>query len=52
MIFRVMAVPANVIYFAGYEMLREALAKQRKSRVIEAYAPLFAGAIARGTSTG
>ncbi|KAL6707387.1 Carrier protein, mitochondrial [Coniothyrium glycines] len=43
----VMAVPANVIYFAGYDWLRTAQASPLRQRVPDAYLPLVAGATAR-----
>ncbi|KAF2827388.1 mitochondrial carrier [Ophiobolus disseminans] len=43
----VMAVPANVIYFAGYDWLRTAHNSPYTQRVSDAYIPLVAGATAR-----
>ena len=43
----VMAVPANVIYFAGYDWLRTAQASPLRQTVSDAYIPLVAGATAR-----
>jgi solute carrier family 25 protein 39/40 len=43
----VMAVPANVIYFAGYDWLRTAHASPFRQTVSDAYIPLVAGAAAR-----
>ncbi|KAJ4363763.1 Carrier protein, mitochondrial [Ascochyta clinopodiicola] len=43
----VMAVPANVIYFAGYDWLRTAQASPFRHSVPDAYIPLVAGATAR-----
>ncbi|KAF3004969.1 hypothetical protein E8E13_008041 [Curvularia kusanoi] len=43
----VMAVPANVIYFAGYDWLRTAEASPFRRLVSDAYIPLVAGASAR-----
>lgn len=43
----VMAVPANVIYFAGYDWLRTAHASPLRRNVSDAYLPLVAGATAR-----
>jgi solute carrier family 25 protein 39/40 len=43
----VMAVPANVIYFAGYDWLRTAQPSPLKKTVPDAYLPLVAGASAR-----
>lgn len=43
----VMAVPANVIYFAGYDWMRTAQASPFKTYVSDAYVPLIAGASAR-----
>lgn len=43
----VMAVPANVIYFAGYDWLRTAQASPFKKSLPDAYIPLIAGATAR-----
>lgn len=43
----VMAVPANVIYFAGYDWLRTAQASPFRRTVPDAYIPLVAGATAR-----
>lgn len=43
----VMAVPGNVIYFAGYDWLRTSELSPIKSRVSEAYSPLVAGSAAR-----
>jgi solute carrier family 25 protein 39/40 len=42
-----MAVPANVIYFAGYDWLRTAEASPFRKIVSDAYIPLVAGATAR-----
>ncbi|KAI9834949.1 MAG: hypothetical protein M1819_002672 [Sarea resinae] len=42
-----MAVPANVIYFTGYDALRSSKYSPLKDRVPESYAPLIAGATAR-----
>ncbi|KAF2845992.1 mitochondrial carrier [Plenodomus tracheiphilus IPT5] len=43
----VMAVPANVIYFAGYDWLRTAPASPLRQNLPDAYTPLIAGATAR-----
>lgn len=43
----VMAVPANVIYFAGYDWLRTAQASPLRQHLSDAYIPLGAGATAR-----
>ncbi|KAL5380820.1 hypothetical protein DPSP01_007620 [Paraphaeosphaeria sporulosa] len=43
----VMAVPANVIYFAGYDWMRTAQTSPFKRMVPDAYIPLAAGATAR-----
>jgi solute carrier family 25 protein 39/40 len=43
----VMAVPANVIYFAGYDWLRTAQGSPLRKNVADAYLPLVAGASAR-----
>ncbi|OAK95117.1 mitochondrial carrier protein-like protein [Phaeosphaeriaceae sp. SRC1lsM3a] len=43
----VMAVPANVIYFAGYDWLRTAQKSPFKHTISDAYIPLVAGATAR-----
>ncbi|KAJ5788735.1 Mitochondrial substrate/solute carrier [Penicillium paradoxum] len=42
-----MGIPANVIYFAGYDWLRADDRSPIKQRVAEGYAPLVAGAFAR-----
>ncbi|KAJ8612763.1 hypothetical protein MRB53_037234 [Persea americana] len=42
-----MAVPGNVIYFAGYDWLRSGANSPMRSRVPDAYAPLVAGSVAR-----
>lgn len=42
-----MAVPGNVIYFAGYDWLRTSKMSPIEGRVSDAYAPLAAGSIAR-----
>lgn len=42
-----MAVPANVIYFAGYDWLRTAPLSPLHKRVADSYLPLVAGATAR-----
>lgn len=42
-----MAIPANVIYFAGYDWLRTSQKSPLMGRVNEAYAPFTAGAVAR-----
>lgn len=43
----VMAIPANVIYFAGYDWLRTSPKSPVYGRFSDAYAPLAAGSIAR-----
>ena len=43
----VMAVPSNVIYFAGYDWLRTAQQSPFRRSVPDAYVPLVAGATAR-----
>lgn len=43
----VMAIPANVIYFAGYDWLRTAHRSPFRATVPDAYIPLVAGASAR-----
>jgi solute carrier family 25 protein 39/40 len=43
----VMAVPANVIYFAGYDWLRTAQGSPFRKTIPDAYTPLVAGATAR-----
>jgi len=43
----VMAIPANVIYFAGYDWLRTSKQSPFHGRVLDAYIPLVAGASAR-----
>lgn len=43
----VMTVPANIIYFTGYDWLRFNNASPVKKMVADAYAPLLAGASAR-----
>lgn len=42
-----MAVPANVIYFAGYDWMRASDKSPIKARVSDQYAPLVAGSVAR-----
>ena len=42
-----MAVPGNVIYFAGYDWMRLNNSSPIKTRVSDAYAPLVAGSLAR-----
>jgi len=42
-----MAIPANVIYFAGYDWLRYSRKSPVYNRVSDAYAPLAAGSMAR-----
>jgi solute carrier family 25 protein 39/40 len=42
-----MAIPANVIYFAGYDWLRTSPKSPINGRVTDNYAPLAAGSIAR-----
>ncbi|GAB7361390.1 hypothetical protein MBLNU230_g1443t1 [Neophaeotheca triangularis] len=42
-----MAVPANVIYFAGYDWLRTSQLSPMANRVSDTYAPLVAGSTAR-----
>lgn len=42
-----MGIPANVIYFAGYDWLRTDERSPIKQRVSEGYAPLIAGSLAR-----
>lgn len=43
----VMAVPANVIYFAGYDWLRNAPASPLRKNISDPYIPLVGGATAR-----
>ena len=43
----VMAVPANVIYFSGYDALRWNPSSPIRNNIPDSYAPLLAGAIAR-----
>ena len=43
----VMAIPANVIYFAGYDWLRGSPNSPMANRVSDTYAPLVAGSVAR-----
>ncbi|EOA89788.1 Carrier protein [Exserohilum turcicum] len=43
----VMTVPANVIYFAGYDWLRTANASPLRQNIADPYIPLVAGATAR-----
>ena len=43
----VMSIPANVIYFAGYDWLRTSPRSPIAGKVSDAYAPLAAGSIAR-----
>ena len=45
-----MAIPANVIYFAGYDWLRTNNHSPIHNRVNDAYAPLVAGSTARVTA--
>lgn len=42
-----MAIPANVIYFAGYDWLRYSQRSPMYGRVTDDYAPLAAGSVAR-----
>ena len=42
-----MAIPANVIYFTGYDYLRTSSKSPIHNHVSDAYAPLIAGSIAR-----
>jgi solute carrier family 25 protein 39/40 len=42
-----MAVPGNVIYFAGYDWLRTSKMSPIEGRVSDTYAPLAAGSLAR-----
>ncbi|KAL8797810.1 MAG: hypothetical protein Q9195_000162 [Heterodermia aff. obscurata] len=46
----VMAIPANVIYFTGYDHLRSDPRSPINRYVADAYAPLIAGSIARVTA--
>ncbi|KAJ5084072.1 hypothetical protein NUU61_008651 [Penicillium alfredii] len=46
----VMGIPANVIYFAGYDWLRTDDRSPIKQRISEVYAPLVAGSLARVTA--
>ncbi|KAL9053478.1 MAG: hypothetical protein Q9206_003911 [Seirophora lacunosa] len=43
----VMAIPANVIYFTGYDILRSSKRSPINRYVADGYAPLMAGSIAR-----
>lgn len=43
----IMAIPANVIYFTGYDSLRSSSRSPVQKYVPDAYAPLLAGSIAR-----
>ncbi|MCJ1330886.1 hypothetical protein MMC10_007573 [Thelotrema lepadinum] len=45
-----MAIPGNVIYFAGYDTLRYSKRSPIKDMVPDAYAPLLAGSVARVTA--
>nr|OQO31963.1 hypothetical protein B0A51_00304 [Rachicladosporium sp. CCFEE 5018] len=45
-----MAVPGNVIYFAGYDWLRASPRSPLPGRVSDDYAPLVAGSVARVTA--
>ena len=45
-----MAIPANVIYFTGYDHLRSDARSPINKYVADAYAPLIAGSIARVTA--
>ncbi|OQO01534.1 hypothetical protein B0A48_12569 [Cryoendolithus antarcticus] len=45
-----MAVPGNVIYFAGYDWLRASPMSPLPGRVSDDYAPLVAGSVARVTA--
>jgi solute carrier family 25 protein 39/40 len=42
-----MAIPANVIYFAGYDWLRHSRRSPLAAQLPDTYAPLIAGALAR-----
>ena len=42
-----MAIPANVIYFAGYDWLRYSKKSPIEGRIPDVYAPLAAGSVAR-----
>lgn len=42
-----MAIPANVIYFAGYDWLRSSPKSPMNDRISDNYAPLVAGSVAR-----
>ncbi|SMR63835.1 unnamed protein product [Zymoseptoria tritici ST99CH_3D1] len=42
-----MAIPGNVIYFAGYDWLRTSKMSPIEGRVSDAYAPLAAGSVSR-----
>ncbi|EME40062.1 hypothetical protein DOTSEDRAFT_158719 [Dothistroma septosporum NZE10] len=42
-----MSIPANVIYFAGYDWLRHSKRSPMKDHVSDDYAPLVAGSVAR-----
>ncbi|CAG8457636.1 10976_t:CDS:2 [Ambispora gerdemannii] len=46
----VMSVPSTVIYFVGYEHLRDTIWSRWKGKKAETYAPLIAGACARTTA--
>ena len=43
----VMAIPANVIYFTGYDWLRSSPRSPLNNHISDAYVPLIAGSIAR-----
>ncbi|QIX00190.1 hypothetical protein AMS68_005707 [Peltaster fructicola] len=42
-----MAVPGNIVYFAGYDWLRTSARSPMNGRVSDMYAPLVAGSVAR-----
>jgi len=42
-----MSIPVTVIYFVGYDYLRDSLWANWKGKYSETYSPLIAGAIAR-----
>lgn len=43
----VMSIPVTVIYFVGYDYLRDSLWANWKGKYSETYSPLIAGASAR-----
>ena len=43
-----MSIPSSMVYYIGYEYLRDEMKPKLKSYNLEKYSPVFAGTISRG----